>query len=182
MVSSGAPKTPSTIDDTKDLDARLDRLIRYTLPRSPYLLTVPTDKPYHVSPHQAGNWRKGTLFSEDEESLQYMSFLARDWGDSLLVTVGGWDDENGGIMKNNTFKADGANAGTSMPQQGQVPKKRITLSAYKDKKKAGGSGTVSPNVPTVNKVGTDNHKVNGVSSDAPKPVISQKPPENEKKR
>ncbi len=177
-VSSASLDTLEDIEETKRLDARLARLHRDILPRAPYLLTVPTDRPYHISPSQADNWRRGTLFDADEEALQYMSYIPRDPSDGLIVTVGDWDDGNGGIMKKETTKENGP----TTPQRPPVQKKKITLSAYKRKTQAAEGGKTVPKPPVVDEVKKEETKVNGVSSAAEKPVVSSLPPDKDKKR
>ncbi|KAI9871125.1 MAG: hypothetical protein M1830_003287 [Pleopsidium flavum] len=181
-VFSASPPSPRNTDDPDNIDIRLLRLTQRTLPRSPYLLTVPSDKPYHISSHQSGNWRIGSPFNANEESLQYMSFLSRNWEDSLLVAIGGWDDEKGSVMETGTAKTDGVKSSTNTPQNGQVQKKKITLSAYKNKAKAIEGQRAVPKAPEVNSAKNHNPKVNGVSADAGRPALSRTPPENNKKR
>ncbi|KAI9699353.1 MAG: hypothetical protein M1836_002964 [Candelina mexicana] len=131
------PTTKPELDDPDNIDARLQRLIKNVLPKSPYLLTVPSNNPYRVHHQQANNWKINSPFDTDEEDLQYMSFLYRDWDDSILVARGNWDDE-GRIMENGTSSRTELRSGTSTPSQGQ--KKKITLSDYKSKPKVGMSG------------------------------------------
>lgn len=178
----GSSHALSDSDDLPNLDARLHRLSQRTLPRSPYLLTVPSDKPYHISSQQADNWRIGSPFDVNEEKLQYMTFLSRNWEDSLLVAVGGWDDEQGGIMETGTATADGLATRANTPQQGTTQKKKITLSAYKNKARAGDGQKPVSKVPDVKRVENQNPNVNGKSLNTEKAAVSQPLQENEKKR
>jgi len=111
-----------------------------------------------------------------------MSFLSRNWEDSLLVAIGGWDDEKGSVMETDTATTDGVKSRTNTPQNGQVQKKKITLSAYKNKAKAGEGQKLVPKVPEVNGVDNHNNKVNGMSVHAGKPAVSETPPGKDKKR
>ncbi|KAI9840501.1 MAG: hypothetical protein M1837_001561 [Sclerophora amabilis] len=123
LTSSPFSKTG---DDPDRVDQRLSFLIRHTLPKSPYLLSVPTDKPYHLSSYQEHNWRVGGPFAADEEELQYMSFLPRDSDDSLIVARGNWDE-----MEKDAPSKNGVRSGTTTPLNGKT--KKISLSAYKSK-------------------------------------------------
>ncbi|KAI9722389.1 MAG: hypothetical protein M1812_001861 [Candelaria pacifica] len=129
----------SDLEDPDNIDARLQHLNKNVLPKSPYLLTVPSDIPYRVHHQQANNWKINSPFDADEEGLQYMSFLYRDWDDSIIVARGNWDNE-GSIMENGTGSRAEVRSGTSTPSHGQGQKKKITLSDYKSKPKAGLAG------------------------------------------
>ena len=133
------PTINSEPDDPDNVDARLQHLNKNILPNSPYLLTVPSDIPYRVHHQQANNWKINSPFDADEEGLQYMSFLYRDWDDSILVARGDWDNE-GSVMENGISSRTEVRSGTTTPSHGQGQKKKITLSDYKSKPKAGTLG------------------------------------------
>ena len=106
--------------------------------------------------------------------MQYLSFLSRDWDDGLLRVVGGWDNEKGEMMDTATIQANGARSGTSTPQPGGGPKKKISLSDYKSK--AAGIGVVKP-MPKVSENAAALPEVNGTSAPIEKllkaPEVSQ---------
>lgn len=153
--------------DLSNTDARLKRISDKILPKSPYLLTVPSDRPYYPTPQQLSEWRKGSPFSAEEAPLQYLSFLSRDWDDSLLRVVGGWDNEKGEMMSSATVQVNGARSGTSTPQPGGGPKKKISLSDYKSK--AAGVGAVKP-MPKVSENLVALPEVNCTSAPIEKPL------------
>ncbi|KZF20659.1 hypothetical protein L228DRAFT_249441 [Xylona heveae TC161] len=118
-----------------DIDARLLRLNRETLPRSPYLLSIPSLCPHRAHQYQSQHWSIRSPFSSSEEELQYMSFLSHDWEDSLLVATGNWDNKDdmpgdGGVSRANSLSR------TSTPGIGNAQRKKISFSAYKNKARA----------------------------------------------
>ena len=124
------------------LDARLKHISDNIIQQSPYILTVPTDRPHRLHPYQADNWRKGLPWEAHEEPLQYMSFLARDWDDGVLKAVGGWDNEKGElVLEQATGNTYGGSSGTTTPHHGQGPKKKITLAEYNKNKSTARSST-----------------------------------------
>lgn len=149
------------------VDARFKHLADDLFPSQPYLLTVPTDKPYRLGGRTVTNWAvgKGCLFAPEEEQLQYMTFLARQAEDTLLVAVGGWSDEHGNIMQEEESSKPAAEQGNNPSRNGQQ-KKKIT---FKDYKKA----LESPAPPTPPAM------VNGkAGSSPPKEGISEAPKES----
>lgn len=160
-------KPPNTHHgDLSNTDARLKRISDKILPKSPYLLTVPSDRPYNPTPQQLTEWQKGSPFAPDEAPLQYLSFLPRDWDEGLLRVVGNWDNEKGEMMDNATIQANGVRSGTSTPQPGGGPKKKISLSDYKSK--AAGIGIVK-SMPKVSENAVALPEVNGTSAPIEKP-------------
>ncbi|KAI9815683.1 MAG: hypothetical protein M1827_002079 [Pycnora praestabilis] len=136
---AGPSTSAADLEDPHNIDARLSRLGQDILPKSPYLLTIPSDRPFRVSPYQENNWRIGSPFAEHEEQLQYVSFLHRDWDDSILVAKGDWEEKDE-VMEKEQVSKNGERSGTSTPVNGQAQKKKISLSAYKSKPK----GLVGP--------------------------------------
>src|SRR5438105_1797155 len=88
----GSVKKRSHSDYLKDVNTRFKRLTENILPTSPYLLTVPTDRPFRLGSRFVSNWSVGENrpFAPEEEHLQYMTFLSHQGEDTLLVAVGGW--------------------------------------------------------------------------------------------
>ncbi|KAL2863600.1 uncharacterized protein BJX67DRAFT_363444 [Aspergillus lucknowensis] len=118
-------------------DRRLKRLREEVLPFYPFLLTVPTNVPFRLGHRFVNNWAVSDdgPFTPDEHQLQYMTFLAHDESDSLLVAVGDWSDGTGSIMTNRESRPQSA---TSTPPSGSI-KKKISLHDYKNKRKNGAS-------------------------------------------
>lgn len=189
VSTSKTPATPHKTPkarhgDLSNTDARLKHISDKILPKSPYLLTVPSDRPYRPTPQQLGEWHKGLPFSADEAPLQYLSFLSRDWDDSLLRVVGGWDNEKGEMMDSATVQVNGARSGTSTPQLGAGAKKKISLSDYKSKAAgvgAAGVGAVKP-MPKVSEKAVAVPEVNGTSAPIEKPLKPPEVPQHGQKR
>ncbi len=118
----------------REVDACVDH-IRSLIPAEPYVLTVPSDVPIyrHLTWEDANAWRRGTPFdSDDDEDIQYATFLYREQGESLLVCRSVVDIER--ERREKERKANGVRSGTTTPfQAAGPPKKKITLSAYKSK-------------------------------------------------
>src|SRR5271156_2371413 len=86
--------------EVEKLNAQLKRLGNGILNPHPYLLSVPSDVPYCHSSRFVNTWYIGTPFAQEEEQLQYMSFLPhQDEEEELLHVVGGWSDEKGNILE-----------------------------------------------------------------------------------
>jgi len=124
-------------EELDSIDKRLRRLKDEVLPFSPYLLTVPTDVPFHLGNRFVNNWAVGKdgLFAPEEQQLQYMTFLTHHEGDTLLVAVGDWSNKSGSIMSEDESKPPSATSAASTPLSGST-KKKISLSDYKNKAKS----------------------------------------------
>ncbi|EGD96233.1 hypothetical protein TESG_03685 [Trichophyton tonsurans CBS 112818] len=140
LVSSGKRSYSTYLSD---VDRKLKQLSRDVLPAHPYILSVPTEKPYRLGSRFVSNWAVGenTLFSPEEEQLQYMTFLPHQGEDTLLVSVGGWSDDKGNIVPEEDQRPPSSSAVsmaaplTTASQQDALAKrkKKITLSDYKKK-------------------------------------------------
>ncbi|GBF65263.1 hypothetical protein TMEN_7980 [Trichophyton mentagrophytes] len=140
LVSSGKRSYSTYLSD---VDRKFKQLSRDVLPAHPYILSVPTEKPYRLGSRFVSNWAVGenTLFSPEEEQLQYMTFLPHQGEDTLLVSVGGWSDDKGNIVPEEDQRPPSSSAVsmaaplTSASQQDALAKrkKKITLSDYKKK-------------------------------------------------
>ena len=150
----------------RELDERLRRASEKILPPSPYLLTVPTSKPFHLDAGQVEEWRKGTPFSAEEAHLQYMSFMPH-WDSGLITPIGGWADEKGEMIDEEKEKRKSASA---TPQVGA---KKMSLAEYKQRK---------PGMTTTN--GTNGlPKANGQArNDAPASSTETVPASKDRKR
>ncbi|KAK2787445.1 hypothetical protein FQN53_005182 [Emmonsiellopsis sp. PD_33] len=146
------------------INTRFKNLTDNVLPTSPYLLTVPTEKPFHLGSRFVSNWAVGDNgpFAPEEEHLQYMTFLSHQGEDTLLVAVGGWSDERGNIMEEDTSKVSNALSASATPKNG-LQKKKISLSDYKRK------ATETPKSPLKSSTETDRKR------DAPRATLDVKP-------
>ncbi|KAL8903621.1 MAG: hypothetical protein Q9207_003796 [Kuettlingeria erythrocarpa] len=143
-MSTDSKATVNKTGELDEVDKRLKRLKDNILPDTPYLMDLTTPSRYHVSPHQANNWRKGSSFNKHEEQLQYMTFLPHTArGDTMLRTSGNWDDGDGKIKTEPSKPMSSGSSGAISPS-GQQPKKKISLLDYKNKMAGQASGKVSP--------------------------------------
>ncbi|OCK80355.1 hypothetical protein K432DRAFT_404772 [Lepidopterella palustris CBS 459.81] len=165
-ANSGPTAKPSTHSshDTEEL-AALDLIcdrIRKCVPPAPYILSVPTDRPYqHWSQQESQGWMLGHLFQPNEEHLQYRTFKYRDPIGTSFAIRSGEDEYIDRSEKRSKAK------GWDTPTQG--PKKKISLSAYKAKQANGLVGTPISNKPSpeLGPVEADRTQTNG-ANDAPK--------------
>lgn len=122
------------------MDDRLSRLKHEVLPIAPYILSsAGSFKPAFVKAHYPQNeinWNKYSLFSPGEEELQYLTFKDRTEDREIcgLYTRGGWDNGKGAIAAPEEPLSRTSSDGT--PKQGQAPKKKITLSEYRNKERS----------------------------------------------
>ncbi|KAF3394601.1 hypothetical protein F1880_005583 [Penicillium rolfsii] len=125
------------------LNQRLKRLSDDVLPLHPYLLTLPTNAPYRLGSRSANsNWAVGhdRPFRQDEQELQYMTFLTHHDTDSLLVAVGDWSDESGRMMLD---QPAGSRTTSEHPPRDSVAKKKISLNDYRNQKTTGATPSLS---------------------------------------
>ncbi|KAM5462939.1 hypothetical protein MauCBS54593_007767 [Microsporum audouinii] len=148
LHADSRPSKPSLVPSGKrsysdylsDIDRKFKKLTQEVLPTHPYILSVPTEKPYRLGSRFVSNWAVGenTLFSPEEEQLQYMTFLPHQGEDTLLVSVGGWSDDKGNIIQEEDQRPSSA-VSMAAPLTGSQQdalakrKKKITLSDYKKK-------------------------------------------------
>ena len=126
-MSSRAQTVPQSKKQiTNPVDERLRRITRDILPSAPYQLRI--DIEFRRDSRQAIEWRRSCPFEPHEEQLQYLTFRSNFDKDTIFHAVGDWDDGNGNIMS----KID-KSSGLNTPLAGQAPKKKITLSDYKNK-------------------------------------------------
>lgn len=119
--------------DLRSTDQILQNLSKDILPPQPFLISVPTDRPFRQSSRLEGVWRAGTPFNLDEEQLQYLTFHSHQEEDNLLQALGGWSDESGNILREDEQKQDSAGSAISTPSIGPQKRKKITLGEYKKK-------------------------------------------------
>lgn len=151
-LAKPAQRTPNSLDQTDD---RLEQLNDNILSHAPYLMDLTTTSRYHVPPHQVNNWRRVCPFERHEEQLQYMTFLPHHLrGDTLLRTMGDWDDGDGKMKSEPARQISGGSSGAISPSASQQPKKKISLLDYKNKMAGQASGKTSPKMKNVEKSAT----------------------------
>ena len=129
--------TPSASTENPDKEERMFHRLQGILPSTPYLLTFPRGSVLSVEtyhPDQVNNWTEGTPFSQAEGELQYTSFIPRSSSNSAMFSRGAWEETE----KMDTSLVNQQHSGSNTPTNALV-KKKITLSAYKNKKVANGS-------------------------------------------
>lgn len=160
--------------ELRKLDAAVDRIFK-AVPDHPYILSVPCDEPrfHYPSRQEAHSWQRHTPFSLDEERLQYMTYIYREPGESCFVVRSQVDEDRDRQKAQYAQKAPSFLSGTNTPSQGT--KKKISLSAYKNKL-AGGPVQYKEAVPEKQKEKVESNmegkKVNGVTA-GPMPAGSQ---------
>jgi hypothetical protein len=125
---------PTNKEDLQKIDAALDTLL-LALPELPYILTVPTgDLPHDRDGQQVEqvHWCSQSLFRPDESHLQYTSFLYRESSDGVFVVRTEVDDERDRKDRERKRLGMASAPGTPVVRTGG-PKKKISLSAYKNK-------------------------------------------------
>ncbi|KAL8939066.1 MAG: hypothetical protein Q9211_002905 [Gyalolechia sp. 1 TL-2023] len=148
-TSNLTQKTPTTLDET---DKRLERLREDILSHAPYLMDLTTSSRYHVPPHQVNNWRRVCPFERNEEQLQYMTFLPHHLrGDTLLRTMGDWDEGDGKMKSEQARQVSGGSSGAISPSAAQQPKKKISLLDYRNKMAGQVTGKASPQIKSIEK-------------------------------
>ncbi|KAL8718238.1 MAG: hypothetical protein Q9225_004596 [Loekoesia sp. 1 TL-2023] len=155
-MNPSAKSTKKISNNLDETDERLQRLREDTLPYVPYLMDLTTPSRYHLPPHQANNWRRSCPFEKHEEQLQYMTFLPHHVrGDTMLRTIGDWDDGDGRMKTEQAKRTSGGSSGAISPSAGQQPKKKISLLDYKNKMAGQPSGRTSPKVESNEKQATN---------------------------
>ena len=146
LKSSSANHIDQTNKLQLELDKQIQKLAEDILPKQPYLVTLPTNSPWRSAGRQLGKWYAGTPFTEEEEQLQYLSFIPyqREYlgEEILLVSEGGWSDENGRLLRPDTHlrvERERSAAGTPVPGS---QRKKISLNAYKNKGRGGSEEAV----------------------------------------
>ena len=159
------------------LDARLQNVSEKIITPSPYLLTVPGERSYHLNSLQTIDWTRNTPFSVNEGELQYVSFLRRELGDSLITAIGGWDNEKGELVDASPNGVRGVKSGTSTPKQGG---KKMTLADYKNKK--AGVQPASQEVVKTNGTEVPSARPTGGDVELEKSLVTDQPQQQSRKR
>ncbi|KAI9671144.1 MAG: hypothetical protein M1817_003651 [Caeruleum heppii] len=157
---------------TDTIDGRLHALTENVLPKTPYLLSLPQGGNYRVNPAQADNWKIGVPFANDEEELQYMTFLSRQWEDGILIARGDWEKPDNMMLSTNPPKS-----GAATPINGK--KRKISFGAYKNRSRATtpalGGGTAASSQEVTDEAKRE-PKMGPKSEDRSEPIL-QKPKE-----
>ena len=159
------------------LDARLQNVSEKIITPSPYLLTVPGERSYHLNSLQTIDWTRNTPFSVNEGELQYVSFLRRELGDGLITAIGGWDNEKGDLVDASPNGVRGAKSGTTTPKQGG---KKMTLADYKNKK--AGVQPASQDVVKTNGIEAPSARLSGGEVELEKGLVTDQPQQQSRKR
>lgn len=119
----------------EQIDTTIKQLCAQVIPPQPYLLSVPSDLPYRHSSRFISTWYVGTPFAAHEDELQYSTFLPHQGDDeSLLRVVGGWADEKGNLIEEESSPPPTSLSGRNTPSE-QANRKKISLKDYKSKDK-----------------------------------------------
>ncbi|KAI4715713.1 hypothetical protein E4T48_08106 [Aureobasidium sp. EXF-10727] len=120
-------------DLLRRIDAAIDRM-RAVTPDEPYVLSIPQDEPkyHHHSHHSSQMWRTGTPFrSDDDPNQQYQTFYYHEPLSDVFQ-----------LHRNSHYQKDNASV-SSQPREKEsstqstpnmLPKKKISLAAYANKK------------------------------------------------
>jgi len=124
----------SQADRCRTVNTILDRTSS-NLSNAPYIVHCAGPN-YRVGGHHKYNWQSDTTFAVDEEYLQHLSFVYRDPVTSCFLLRSEYEEEARRVKL-----GGGASSGTVTPLPSQGAKKKISLSAYKNKTKVNGQGT-----------------------------------------
>lgn len=190
MSGSEPPDVPTTRSlkrkslsrDDQDHLEELDRIFKRTktaVPRTPYVLSTPSMDPYRYHSQQEANaWMIGRLWEHNEEHMQYRTYLFREPCQDCFELVAGEDDEpEPERPKSQTPQASNTAS--------QGPKKKISLSAYKNKQANGvvtpapGSKLASPSLPPAK---PPTGHTNGLKQPERQPALTQKTSENKSQK
>lgn len=166
-------------DDQDELE-ELDKIFKRTktvVPPNPYILSTPSMDPYRYHSQQEANaWMLGHLWKHNEEHMQYRTYLYREPCQDCFELQAGEDDEPEPEPERSRSQASQASNTAS-----QGPKKKISLSAYKNKQANGvitptpGSKLASPSLPPTK---PPTARTNGVKQAEKQSAPAQKPVEN----
>lgn len=160
-------KTRADASQTVELvNEILRRLRETTLPREPYLVSVPSNVPYNHSRRYIPTWHNGTPFAKSEEQLQYLSFIPPTIEETLLSVVGGWSDEKGDLLPEEEDEELSPRAKPTtacLSPAADIQRKKISLGQYKTKVK--GEMDIATDTPPRRDMEKQATKVNGISSE-----------------
>ncbi|MCJ1477300.1 hypothetical protein MMC13_005971 [Lambiella insularis] len=176
-VVSNKPKGRQTTE-LDNLNAHLKHISEKVIAQSPYLLTVPPcGEAFRLTKSQANDWTKNTPFHPGEAELQYLSFLDRSQGETIIKVVGGWDNGKGELVDASPNGTQAGKSGTTTPKQGG---KKMTLADYKNKKASG--LLAAKDVSNPNELKPLPPPINGAESEVAKTSSAMPVQEQSKKR
>ncbi|KAF9701162.1 hypothetical protein EKO04_000135 [Ascochyta lentis] len=124
-------------DDQDELE-ELDNIFKRTktvVPPNPYILSTPSMDPYRYHSQQEANaWMLGRLWRHDEEHMQYRTYLYREPCQDCFELQAGEDDEPEPEPQPERPRSQASQTSNTVSQ---APKKKISLSAYKNKQANG---------------------------------------------
>lgn len=106
-----------------EVDAVLGRMFK-SIPNEPFIVSIASDPPYRRAGPEKLKWRDKTHFEDDEEYLQYATFMTRPIGDSMLY------------MRPHRKREPPTTANLTPSWN---PKKKISLADYRGKAKQDGT-------------------------------------------
>ena len=146
QVRHSHQRTNTVCNPFTKLDAQITEVSQNVWPNQPYVLTVPSEKPYRLQP---ARWWLNTPFSRKEEQLQYASLLTHQGTDESLLRVDGSRIEEDGSLIIHA-PASPRSEKTSRPQTpvDNMPKKKISLKDYKQKDRSAAQTPERPSTST----------------------------------
>ncbi|KAF1926641.1 uncharacterized protein M421DRAFT_67110 [Didymella exigua CBS 183.55] len=170
-------------DGQEELE-ELDRIFKRTktvVPHNPYILSTPSMDPYRYhSQQEAHAWMLGHLWKPEEEHMQYRTYLYREPCQDCFELQAGEDDEPEPEPELEPERPR-SRASPASNAASQAPKKKISLSAYKNKQANGvltptpGSKLASPSLPPTK---PPTAHTNGTKPPDKQSVLAQKPLES----
>ena len=165
-------------DGLEELD-KIFKRIKTVVPPNPYILSTPSMDPYRYHSQQEANaWMLGHLWKHNEEHMQYRTYLYREPCQDCFELQAGEDDEP---------EPERPRSQTSQASNtaNQGPKKKISLSAYKNKQVNGvitptpGSKLASPSVLPSNPPAA---QTNGAKKAEKQPAPTQRPADSKSQK
>jgi hypothetical protein len=118
-----SPKEQSLLSIER-LNQRYKFISEKIWPETPYLLTVPTKHSFRLNEIQTIDLQRNNFFDSSEQPLQYMSFLANNWDNTIIAPVGSWDEDTISISSRSQKMQSASNTP-------KVAGKKISMSEYK---------------------------------------------------
>lgn len=155
---------PSTKEAPQEPFAKFDDRIAKAsdriLTKQPYLITIPSEKPFRRHANDQTRWYMHTPFTRKEEQLQYMSFLLHQDDDEVLMKVDGTRiDEDGRLLAPVQSPRSESQSRPQTPSTTEAgPRKKISLKDYKTKDKSAISTPDSKPVDDIRRQAIKSHK------------------------
>lgn len=176
VPTTGLKRKQLSDQDQQDQD-RLDGIfkrIKTAAPRVPYILSTPSLNPYRYhSSQESRAWMLGHLFKEEEEYLQYRTYLFREpYRDCFTLQPGEDNEPETPLPKSH-----------SATVSSERPRKKVSLADYKNKQANGTPGSkrvspallpTTPNVAQTNGVKSSNARAPAHEQEKDNPVQSKR--------